>query len=118
MRRFFTKRTLIFLWLVWCASWFADGLCTFFPECVGLVRAVYVGERGMADMLVLMLSGFPTGTYVAIALGHFVVGENNLIYGFVGYILQSIAVIAIGYFQWFVLLPWLWRKWKSTRVKS
>lgn len=28
------------------------------------------------------------------------------------------AYFALGHWQWFVLLPWLWRKWKTRRVSG
>ena len=32
---------------------------------------------------------------------------------YAGYFLMWLLFTAAGYLQWFVLLPWLWRKWKS-----
>ncbi|MEW6291409.1 MAG: hypothetical protein AB1545_16345 [Thermodesulfobacteriota bacterium] len=31
---------------------------------------------------------------------------------YVGFSVMWLAFFAVGYLQWFVLLPWLWRKWK------
>ena len=39
----------------------------------------------MADLLVLMLSSFPGGTYMAGFLGDYVVGAGKIVDGFVGY---------------------------------
>lgn len=31
----------------------------------------------------------------------------------IGFALLWLAYFVAGYLQWFLLLPWLWRKWKS-----
>lgn len=38
--------------------------------------------------------------------------ENN--YG--GFCLMWLIFFLVGYWQWFVLVPWLWRKWKARRI--
>jgi hypothetical protein len=35
---------------------------------------------------------------------------------YVGFSVVWLAFFVVGYFQWFVLLPWLWRKWKARRA--
>jgi hypothetical protein len=37
-----------------------------------------------------------------------VIGSN-----YFGFIFLWTLLVSIGYLQWFVLLPWLWRKWKA-----
>lgn len=69
----------------------------------------------MADVLVLMLSGFPSGMYVAGVLGDYVVGTGKVVDGFFGYILLALGTVAAGYLQWFILLPLLWRWCKAKR---
>jgi hypothetical protein len=32
--------------------------------------------------------------------------------------LEWFVYFVLGYVQWFVLLPWLWRKWKARRTRS
>lgn len=34
---------------------------------------------------------------------------------YVGFCVIWLAFFVAGYMQWFVLLPWLWRKWKARR---
>ena len=36
---------------------------------------------------------------------------------YIGFSVTWFAFLAVGYLQWFVLLPWLWRKWKARRLK-
>lgn len=33
-------------------------------------------------------------------------------------IVEWVVFLCAGYFQWFVLLPWLWRRWKVRRAHS
>jgi len=35
---------------------------------------------------------------------------------YVGFSVMWLAFFVAGYVQWFVLLPWLWRKWKARRA--
>lgn len=35
---------------------------------------------------------------------------------YVGFSVMWLMFFIAGYVQWFVLLPWLWRKWKSRRA--
>lgn len=115
MRWLTNKRAASGIWLTWAAWWFADGACTFVPACAALQTSAHSGERTMADVLVLMLSGFPSGMYVAGFLGDYVVGTGKVIDGFIGYTLLGLGTVAAGYFQWFVVLPWLWKWWKARR---
>lgn len=79
-----------------------------------------------ADLLLAyaMLSlSFPSGLVIAISLG--LLGQ--IAYAITGYVFTtSYASIAVdwliafvaGYVQWFVLLPWLWRKWNAKRASG
>ena len=118
MRWLTIKRAVIGTWLAWSAWWFADGACTFVPACAALLNSAHSGERTMADVLVLMLSGFPSGMYVAGFLGDYVVGTGKVVDGFIGYTLLVLGTVIAGYLQWFVLLPWLWRQWKTRRTRG
>lgn len=37
---------------------------------------------------------------------------------YVGVCVMWLAFFAAGYLQWFVLLPWLWRKWRDRQASS
>lgn len=79
-----------------------------------------------ADLLLgyaMLALSFPLGLAIAVALGLL----GKVAYATTGYVFttsyMSIAVtwlvfFAAGYLQWFVLLPWLWRKWKARRAQS
>ncbi len=112
------KKVIVGVWLTWCLFWFGDGVCLYTPSCAALLSAAHVGERTMVDVLVLMLSGFPSGMYVAGFLGDYVVGAGKFVDGLIGYVLLSLSAVVAGYFQWFVLLPWLWRKLRAMRERG
>ena len=82
--KFQIKGTLIGAWLAWCLWWFADGACSLIPACKALLKPVHVAERTMADVLVLALSGFPSGLYMSGLLGDYVVGPGKLAEGLLG----------------------------------
>lgn len=66
--------------------------------------------------LMLILS-FPTGTLVSLA--HFLIGDlfaTTIKTSYLSLGVEWVVYFTLGYVQWFVLLPWLWRKWKSRRV--
>ena len=78
-------------------------------------------ERGLLGLITLVALTFPLGFAWALAL--------NL----AAYLMESTSLAApvsdvwlafpvwmgffvAGYVQWFVLLPWLWRKWKARQA--
>ena len=72
-----------------------------------------------------MLLAFPIGlvwALTSIAIGFvlnslgFDPGQHSLISAIE--IAQVVVVIFLGYLQWFVVVPWLWRKWKARRGKD
>lgn len=89
--------------------------------------AAYDGKPNSdADLLLgyaMLTLSFPLGLVLAAALS--LLGQ--IAYATTGYVFTtSYASIAVtwlvffvaGYLQWFVLLPWLWRKWKVRRERS
>ena len=73
----------------------------------------------MAALLVVMLSGFPLGFLVSSYIIIFLVwlGFGSPEARALDYIVGWLISASIGYLQWFVLVPWPWRKWKAWRVK-
>lgn len=68
--------------------------------------------------LMLILS-FPAGLVVSAA--HYALGSAFSITVETSYLslaLEWLVYFVLGYLQWFVLLPWLWRKWKARRARS
>lgn len=89
--------------------------------------AAYDGKPNSdADMLLgytMLTLTFPLGLVLAAALS--LLGQ--IAYATTGYVFTtSYASIAVtwlvffvaGYLQWFVLVPWLWRKWKGRQARS
>lgn len=68
--------------------------------------------------LVMLLLTLPSGCGL-IALVWLVLSplgvEPN---GMVEAVLVSFTCSVAGYWQWFVLVPWLWRKWRKRRFES
>ena len=68
--------------------------------------------------LMLILS-FPAGLVVSVA--HYALGSTFSITVETSYLslaLEWLVYFVLGYLQWFVLLPWLWRKWKARRANG
>lgn len=83
-----------------------------------------VGECQILNATLLGILTFPIGALwlgISVAIG--------LVLDAVGFIatldgvwsvlplIQLGVLICLGYLQWFVLLPWLWREWKARRSK-
>ena len=62
--------------------------------------------------LVVAATASMVGQAVYSQTGHFLTTSYTLI------IATWFVFFAVGYLQWFVLLPWLWRKWKAKRSAS
>lgn len=66
--------------------------------------------------LMLILS-FPAG--LAVSAAHYALGfafSITIETSYLSLALEWLVYFVLGYLQWFVLLPWLWRKWKARRV--
>lgn len=65
-----------------------------------------------------MLSGFPLGFFVPASVSDLVryFGMDGSNAGALGFFAEWLISASVGYFQWFVLVPWPWRKWKTWRA--
>lgn len=80
------------------------------------------GERHLLATLALIVLTFPLGlmwasvlnvaAYLFDAAGYRAEGSDIFLIPFVW-----LGFTAVGYIQWFMLLPWLWRRWKARRVR-
>lgn len=89
-----------------------------------LTFSIYDGTPATRDAELILLYGmmalsFPT-SYACLlilgALGFFAEkwwGSLSINSGYATLIVEWLALFVVGYLQWFVLLPWLWRKWKA-----
>ncbi|MFY9316652.1 MAG: hypothetical protein WAO95_13985 [Burkholderiales bacterium] len=65
----------------------------------------------------MLILSFPASLIVS--LMHMVLGVGFSITiktSYVSLAIEWAAYFVLGYWQWFVLLPWLWGKWKTRRV--
>jgi len=67
----------------------------------------------------MLILSFPAG--LAVSAAHYALGTAFLTTVETSYLslaLEWLVYFSLGYVQWFVLLPWLWRKWKASRERS
>jgi hypothetical protein len=65
----------------------------------------------------MLVLAFPVG--LVISLAHVVLDLGFSITigpSYFSLVIEWLAYFGLGYAQWFVLLPWLWRKWKARRA--
>lgn len=90
---------------------------------------LYDGTPITHDAELILLYGmlalsFPASQLVALILGS--VGyiaekwgvDLSIPMSYMTLAVEWLIFLGAGYLQWFVLLPWLWRKWKSRRAHS
>ena len=107
------RRALKWLW----------GLGAFLALLVSLVA--YDGKPNSdADLLLgyaMLTLSFPLGLVLAAAsslLGQIVYAATGHIFttSYASLVVTWLVFFIAGYLQWFVLLPWLWRKWKARQA--
>lgn len=81
------------------------------------------GERGLLGMITLIALTFPLGVAWALALNLAAyLMEPTWLADQASDVWLALLVwmgfFVVGYLQWFVLLPWLWRKWKAARARG
>lgn len=64
----------------------------------------------MADILVLMMSLFPIGTYTIGFLGDHLIGEGKAIDGMIRFLIFSGLAFASGYLQWLIIISFLCKR--------
>ena len=89
-----------------------------------VVTVVSYDDKSFSDIwifltwLMLILS-FPAG--LAVSAAHYALGavfSTTVETSYLSLALEWLVYFVLGYVQWFVLLPWLWRKWKARRTGS
>lgn len=96
-------RTILFLWVTACLA----------------VLVFSFAQRDVHDMPVaafwfMVLLAFPSGL-LAVALAGYAASEISRVLGvpyepFAGFLPMWLAGVAVGYWQWFVAIPWAVRK--------
>lgn len=95
--------------------WLAVSLAALFAAILFANRSIPDAIKGADTILVyiMLILSFPSALLVPLvlmAIAPLLWGSGSGLVGLSG--MWFLFVIA-GYLQWFVLLPWLWRKWKA-----
>lgn len=108
-----TRRAIfLILWLVAVASIFVWTMVSYYAQVAPQLKYEILLRHGLL-MLVLTL---PSGWIVTALVGAIVSLVGLDLAGMADALLVSLTCAVAGYLQWFVLLPWLWRKWKARRA--
>ena len=92
-----------------------------------LTLAIYDGTPATRDAELVLLYGmlflcFPVSQLVAVIfwlIGFFVETTMHKLAiptSYLTLVIEWLVLFIAGYLQWFVLLPWLWRKWKARQA--
>jgi hypothetical protein len=98
----------LLLWLVAAVFIFAWTMVSYQAQGVPQLKDEILLRHGLV-MLILTL---PSGLIWTAAVGSIVSLIGFELVGMADAVLVSLTCVVAGYWQWFVLLPWLWRKWK------
>lgn len=79
----------------------------------GEVDATFRGEILIRHGLLMIALSMPGGLLLMFVFGTLAGWLGIPTDGIADAILVSVACGVAGYLQWFVLFPWLWRKWKA-----
>jgi hypothetical protein len=116
-----SKKLYLLVRVIWVGCALASAL-----QLLSCGHGALAGECRMLHWILLAMLTFPVGvawgvSIVAIGVGIDYLWSNPVWPDYVFSVielLQAVIVICLGYFQWFVLLPWLWRKWKAHRLSK
>jgi hypothetical protein len=107
-----TKRTIfILLWLAVAASVFAWTSTSYHAQVIPQLKDEIILRHALVMMFLTLPSGWALTALVSAILG--VVNFQPV--GVTEAYIVSLSCTIAGYMQWFVLLPWLWRKWKDRK---
>lgn len=108
------KRQTVFLilWLVVVASLFVWTMVSYSTQAVSELKNELLLRHGLLMLVLTLPSGWIATALVSAILR--LVGVD--VAGIADALLVSLTCAVAGYLQWFVLLPWLWRKWKARRA--
>lgn len=103
------RSIFIFLWLVVNVLIFAWTIVGYHAQ----VDLQLKDEILLRHGLVMLLLTLPTGFALTALVSSIASLMSAQAVGVAGALLVSLICAIAGYWQWFVLLPWLWRKWKA-----
>lgn len=106
------KRSIfILLWLVAAVSIFTWTMVSYQEQFAPQLKDEILLRHGIVMLLLTLPSGWILTALVGAIVG--LVGFQPV--GMVDAFLVSLTCAFAGYLQWFVFLPWLWRKCKDWR---
>lgn len=105
-----TKRHIfLILWLAAVGSIFAWTQVSYHAQVDPQLKSEILLRHGIL-MLALTL---PSGWLLTALIGAIVSFVGFELIGIADAFLVSLTCAVAGFLQWFILLPWLWRKWRS-----
>jgi len=108
------RTVLIALWLVVVGAILVWTLVAHSGETSSTMQWEILLRHGLLMLALSTPSGVILCLMLEIMMGLFGVSIDGISEA----VLVSIACGIAGYLQWFVLLPWLWRKWKVRRARN
>ena len=102
------------IWVVLVGAVFAWTFAAYSGE----ADAVFRGEILIRHGLLMIVLSMPSGLLLLLVLGSLAGWLGISTTGIADAVLASIACGIGGYLQWFLLLPWLWRKLKARRSRG
>ena len=103
------RRVLLLSWLLLNLAILAWTWDSYGAQSNLRLKSEIVFLHGFLLLGLTMPSGLVLGVLSASVLHAF--GQE--ISGLRGVLLVSLTCAVAGYFQWFIALPWLWRKWRK-----
>jgi hypothetical protein len=99
------KRVLLIFW----------SLCSLAILIIGWLVMKPDTESHMISILAILTLNFPSSLLSSFIMVPFIgISQNILVQWFISWFFFSV----IGYFQWFILLPWLYHFFKGKKSKS
>jgi hypothetical protein len=105
------ERLILFLWLMLVIGVLAWTLVSYHAQSDLQLQSEIIVRHALLMLLLTLPCGWLLMALAAAALslaGVEAAGVNDAV-------LVSLIGALAGYFQWFVLMPWLWRRWKARR---
>lgn len=114
MRMFQSRIAAAVLWIAVAATILIWTLAAYNGE----TSPVFRGEILIRHGLIMLALSMPSGFILLFILGMIMGWFGISITGIVDAVFASIACGVAGYVQWFVLMPWLWRRWKAKHIEK
>ena len=110
-----TKRNIFLLvWFVVAVSILAWTLISYEAQSDVQLKSEILLRHGILMMVLTLPGGWLLSALVSAVVslvGFEVAGVGDVL-------LVSLTCTAAGYLQWFVILPWLWHKWKAQGAEA